>query len=73
VALDTVPRSDSVYVDIRLRSDQVHLEAEDGSGRVISMIEIDLVRSRLNRWEMTAPGMPDPLVTSADGDYPRNQ
>jgi len=52
VVLDTVPRSDSVYVDIRLRSDQVHLEAEDGVGQVLSSISIDLVEARINRWEM---------------------
>ncbi|MDX1395361.1 MAG: hypothetical protein R3195_13315 [Gemmatimonadota bacterium] len=56
VALDTVPRADSVFVDIRLRADHVDLEAEDGSGRVVSTTSIDLVRGQINRWEMTPDG-----------------
>ena len=55
VVLDTVGRSDSVYVDIRLRSDQVHLEAEDDTGEVVTSTSIDLVGSGINRWEMVVP------------------
>ncbi|MFV1988216.1 MAG: hypothetical protein ACC682_13105 [Gemmatimonadota bacterium] len=55
VVLDTVMRSDSVYVDIRLRSDQVHLEAEDDTGEVVTSTSIDLVGAGINRWEMVAP------------------
>lgn len=81
VALDTVPRSDSVFVDIRLRSEQVLLEAEDRDGTVVAAIEIDLVRTQLNRWVMTAPRRDrtasgptrDPLVTRTDEDYPRSR
>ena len=58
VALDTVPRADSLFVDIRLRADQVDLEAEDRSGRVVSATSLDLVRARVNRWEMTPDTSP---------------
>jgi len=55
VVLDTVRRSDSVYVDIRLRSDHVDLEAEDDTGEVVTTTSIDLVGATINRWEMVAP------------------
>jgi len=81
IALDTVPASDSTFVDIRLRADQVTLEAENGSGQVVDSASIDLVRMQINRWEITprdrsrmtlraSGGM---LVTTEPGDYPRGQ
>ncbi len=69
VVLDTVPRSDSVYVDIRLRSDQVHLEAEDGAGQVLSSTSIDLVGARINRWEMV-PRLRDRVTLATHGPGP---
>ena len=58
VVLDTVPRADSLFVDIRLRADQVDLEAEDEQGSLVSAASIDLVRAAINRWEIrpTEPG-----------------
>lgn len=56
VVLDTVPGSDSVFVDIRVRADEVLLEAEDDAGHVVSSITLDLVRADINRWEITRMG-----------------
>ena len=53
---DTVPEADSLFVDIRLRSDHVDLEAEDDTGRVLSTTSIDLVPAGINRWELIAEG-----------------
>lgn len=52
VALDTVPGTDSLFVDIRLRADRVDLEAEDEDGSLVSAASLDLVRSTINRWEI---------------------
>jgi len=66
VALDTVPTSDSAFVDIQVRADEVLLEAEDDAGRVVSSVSIELVPAGLNRWEIT-------LVPAKPGEYPRSQ
>ena len=70
VALDTVARADSAFVDIRLRADHVDLEAEDESGRVLSTTSMDLVRGQINRWEMT-PDTPSRVSLAPRARGPR--
>ncbi|WP_419162541.1 hypothetical protein [Candidatus Palauibacter sp.] len=50
VALDTVPRRDSVRVDIRVRADIVRFEARDSSGVLLLRADLALDREALNRW-----------------------
>ncbi|WP_420633384.1 hypothetical protein [Candidatus Palauibacter sp.] len=50
VALDTVPRRDSVRVDIRVRADIVRFEASDSSGVLLERADVALDREALNRW-----------------------
>jgi len=66
VVLDTVPASDSTFVDIQVRADEVLLEAEDDAGHVVNSASIELARAALNRWEIT-------LVPPKSGEYPRSQ
>ena len=81
VALDTVPAADSVLVDIRLRADHVLLQAEDPEGVLVDSASIDLVGTRLNRWEITSPArrrvavgdVAGVLVVSEAGEYPRSR
>jgi len=81
VALDTVPPSDSVFVDLEVRADEVLLEAEDETGSVVRSALVDLVEARLNRWEITKTGRVEltlrvshrPLVGSRYRGYPRSQ
>jgi len=57
VVLDTVPRRDSVRVNIRVRADLVRLEARDTEGTLLAEIDLALARDTLNRWaiEIDAP------------------
>jgi hypothetical protein len=79
VVLDTVPASDSVRVDIRVRSDRVDLEAEGPPGRPLAAVTLKLQAGVLNRWEIGgvdagAPGLDagsGSLVATKGRAYPR--
>jgi hypothetical protein len=81
VVLDTVPATDSVRVDIRLRSDRVDLEAEGPPGRTLSAVTLELEVGVLNRWEIHEPDAdalvlrpaPERLVAPQRRAYPRSR
>ncbi len=54
VALDTVPRRDSVRVNIRVRADLVRLEARAAEGMLLAETDVALARDTLNRWVIGA-------------------
>lgn len=50
VVLDTVPARDSVRVEIRLRADEVDLEARDPRGYALAETTLELAAAGPNRW-----------------------
>lgn len=50
VVLDTVPARDSVRVDIRMRADEVDLEARDPRGYALAETTLELAAAGPNRW-----------------------
>ncbi len=54
VVLDTVPRLDSVRVNILVRADIVRLEARDDEGMLMRETDLALAPDTLNRWIIEA-------------------
>ncbi len=54
VVLDTVPRRDSVRVNIRVRADLVRLEARAEGGMLLAETDLALAGDTLNRWAIEA-------------------
>ena len=54
VVLDTVPRRDSVRVNVRVRADLVRLEARDAEGILLASTDLALAGDTLNRWDIEA-------------------
>lgn len=52
VLLDTVPRHDSVRVDVRVRAVRLLLTATDRFGEWLGAASLELVPDSLNRWEV---------------------
>lgn len=52
VLLDTVPRHDSVRVDVRVRAVRLRLTATDRFGERLGAASLELVPDSLNRWEV---------------------
>lgn len=50
VLVDTVPGQDSLLVDIRVRADEVELEAEDSDGRLVGSDTLALSFESVTRW-----------------------
>ena len=62
VVLDTVPRRDSVRVNIRVRAGLVRLEARDAGGLVLAEIDLALARDTLNRWVIDGDASARPVT-----------
>lgn len=80
VALDTVPPRDSTRIDIRVRADEVRLDAEDPNGAVLLSQVLALRPDSLNRWVISreppspaADSSPGSLVRPDTAGYPRTQ
>lgn len=54
VLLDTVPRLDSLRVDVRVRAVRLRLTATDRFGERLGAASLELVPDSLNRWEVPA-------------------
>ncbi len=70
VVLDTVPPRDSTRVDIRVRAEEVSLEAEDPSGVLLVREVLVLSADTLNRWEISQ-GPPNAAIDPSPGPLVR--